>query len=213
MSRATVLLVRHAESTWNVEDKYQGQHDSGLTDLGVRQAEVLGEWLAQRVPAVDLILTSDLARVVASAEPFVRATGARVLIDERLREVDVGSWSGRTFQDIEAAEPEAVAAARAGEDLRRGGGETFGEVRARAVKAIAEGVAMTKDGSTVVVFTHGGPIRVVAAHAAGAPKPGHVGFGPPDNCSVTTIQLMGDRTILCRYNELVVTVERETRTE
>jgi broad specificity phosphatase PhoE len=212
MTTSTVLLVRHAESVWNVEDRYQGQFDSGLTDIGREQSEVLSVWLQRSVGKADLILSSDLPRVVATAEPFARATGAKVLTDRRLREVDVGSWSGRTFQNVAGAEPQTVAAADAGHDVRRGGGETFAEVRTRAIEAIAEATALTAAGSTVIVFTHGGPIRVVAAHAVGVPAPGHVGFGAPDNCSVTTIQLRGGRGVLRRYNEPVVAVERETRT-
>jgi probable phosphoglycerate mutase len=204
----TVHLARHGESVWNIEDRYQGHADSGLTALGRQQAEELGMALARMVPSPDLVLSSDLPRAVATSRPYAERVGAVVRSDAALREVNVGDWSGRKFADVAAECPDTLAAIGSGVDLPRGGGETFGQVRDRLVLALAgvtERLGATGDDGVVVVFTHGGPIRLAAAAALKLPSPGHAGFGPPDNCSVTTINYHGGGPPeLVRYNHPIV---------
>lgn len=204
----TVHLARHGESVWNVENRYQGQADSGLTTLGRRQAESLGLALAQLVPAPDLVLSSDLPRAADTARPYAERVGALVRSDAALREVGVGDWSGRAFTEIAAEFPDTVAAIRSGADLPRGGGETFGQVRDRLLRALAgatERLGAAAGDRVVIAFTHGGPIRLAAAAAVGLPSPGHAGFAPPGNCSVTTINYhSGGPAELVRYNHPIV---------
>ncbi|QOR69514.1 histidine phosphatase family protein [Ruania alkalisoli] len=183
----TIHLVRHGEAVWNAEGKYQGQADSGLTELGHEQAHSAAAWLRDSFPRIDGVACSDLPRVRDTAAPFLTAIGHSPQVDSRLREIDVGSWAGRTFEEVATAEPASVAAAARGEDVRRGGGETFAELRRRVVAALDELVASHQPGATLVVFTHGGPIRVATAAALGVPIPGHHPIGSPDNCSVTTL--------------------------
>lgn len=205
--RVTLHLVRHAESCWNVEKRYQGQDDSGLTAAGIEQATAVGTWLLDMLPTVDIVAASDLPRVRDTAGPLAAALGLEPLVDSRLREVDVGDWSGRTFEEIAFAEPAVVEAAAAGEDIRRGGGETFAQTRTRVVAALDDLVAAARgrgEDRVVVVFTHGGPIRVASADALGVPPPGHARIGPPANCSVTTLEQNGPTRRLLRYNRPTV---------
>ncbi|SEE30407.1 histidine phosphatase family protein [Ruania alba] len=213
----TIHLVRHGEAVWNAEGKYQGQADSGLTDLGHEQAHRAAAWLRASFPHVDGVAHSDLPRVRDTAAPFLTATGHNPLVDARLREIDVGSWAGRTFEEIASAEPASVAAAASGADVRRGGGETFAELRRRVVAALDEITASHPPGATLVVFTHGGPIRVATAAALSLPAPGHYPIGSPDNCSVTTLAWNPGR--LLAFNQQTVgtrsapstTTDQETR--
>lgn len=203
----TIHLVRHAESRWNAERRYQGQADSGLTADGVRHAAALGEALAQLVPAPDLVISSDLPRAVDTCRPYAAILGAPMVTDSALREISVGDWAGRTFDEIAAEYPETVAAVGAGADLPRGGGETFAQARGRVTEALAHAVAQlpeTHRDRTVVAVSHGGPIRVAAAAAVGLPAPGHGAFSAPDNCSVTTIKIRsGGAGELVRYNHTI----------
>ncbi|WP_051266304.1 histidine phosphatase family protein [Nakamurella lactea] len=203
----TIHLVRHAESRWNVEGRYQGQTDSGLTDDGVRQAAALGEALADLVPAPDLVISSDLPRAMDTCRPYAARIGARVVTDRALREISVGDWSGRTFGEIAAEHPDTVAAVEDGVDLPRGGGETFAQTRSRVAAALARAVGRLPDGDgdrAMVAVSHGGPIRVAAAAALGLPSPGHTAFSAPDNCSVTSIRIKpGGARELLRYNHTV----------
>lgn len=200
----TVHLVRHGESLWNAEGRYQGQEDSGLTAYGRDQAARFAEAFAGEVPRPDAVVSSDLPRVRDTAQQYVDRVGASVDQDPALREMSVGDWAGMTLEEAARRYPDIVAAVAAGEDLARGvGGETFAETRQRVVDAIDRVVAEleVQDGDrTGVVFTSGNPIRLAAAHTLGVPSPGHMVLGAPDNCSVTTFRFRDGRREVVRYN-------------
>lgn len=193
-----VVMVRHGESHWNVEKRYQGQADSGLTDLGRQQAARAARVLLDEVGRVDTVWSSDLPRARDTAEAYSVLSGAEVIEDRRLREVDVGDWSGRSIEEIALELPEVVAAAKAGLDPRRGGGETFAEQRARVGEFLEEMGRSPVD--RALVFTHGGAIQVGAAYAAGVPSPGHQSMAPPSNCSRTFLRIGTAKNAVVRYN-------------
>ncbi|MGZ0148055.1 histidine phosphatase family protein [Kribbella sp. WER1] len=192
-----LFLLRHGESVWNAEDRYQGQQGTGLTARGRDQAKAAADYL--RSFTFDTVVASDLQRVQETLEPYVGSTPVQV--DERWREIDVGTWSGRTFAEVYAEEPEVVRSFSRGEDVARGGGETLQQLRARVAEAIH---ALTSDGSRrVLVGTHGGPVRAAAAGVLGLPAGGEMVLEPPGNCSLTVLR----RDRLVGYN-LPTGVER-----
>ncbi|GAA5137490.1 histidine phosphatase family protein [Pseudonocardia adelaidensis] len=204
-----VVLVRHGESQGNAAARFEGQTGPGLTPRGHAQARAIAAGL-DRHGAPDLVVASDLVRVSETAAPVLARTGLPARIDARWREAAVGTWSGRSFAEIAAEFPDAVHALRRGEDVRRGGGETFAELRARVVAALDDVLAPFADAPVgsrhlVVVFTHGGPIRVATAEAMGLPAGGHRGLDAPTNCSATELEFVlsgaGSRTArLVAYN-------------
>lgn len=216
-----LVLVRHGESAWNVEGRFEGQSGSSLSARGHEQARCLAEVLARTVPRIDLTLASDLERVRETVKPFVELTGAKVTVDQRLREIDTGTWSGRSFEEIAQEWPDILLAVQRGEDVRRGGGETFVELRARVAEAIADicRVAPNRVGEdallTAVVFTHGGPIRVAAAEALGLANGGHRRLSPPANCSLSVLDALVDgngerrEMRLAAYNVPVSDIDHE----
>lgn len=193
-----ITLVRHGESQWNLECRHQGQLDSGLTERGREQAEAVARVLSADVGIVDRVWSSDLPRALDTARAYARLVGAHVVRDPRLREVGVGSWSGRLIADIAKEFPETVAAAAAGRDPRRGGGETFKEQRSRVEEFLLERVDTGME--NCLVFAHGGTVRVAAAFAASVPSPGHDTMSPPSNCSRTVLDVTRDSRRLARYN-------------
>jgi glucosyl-3-phosphoglycerate phosphatase len=203
-----VVLVRHGESQGNAAARFEGQTGPGLTPRGHAQARAIAAGL-DRCGTPDLVLASDLVRVSETAAPYLARTGLPARIDARWREAAVGSWSGRSFVEIAAEFPDDIRALRRGQDVRRGGGETFAELRARVGAALADALtpfAGTPVGSrhTVIVFTHGGPVRVATAEAMGLPAGGHLGLDPPTNCSATELDFVladGNRSArLVAYN-------------
>jgi probable phosphoglycerate mutase len=200
---ATIHLIRHAESLWNVERRYQGQGDSGLTELGRAQAAALATALPVLVPHADLLIASDLPRAFDTAVPTAAALGLEIETDTRLRELDMGTWSGRLISEMAQEEPALVAAFAAGQDVRRGGGEVFAEMRKRVAAAIDDLFARALDlaaDPVVLAFTHGGPIRMAVAELFGTPSPGTEFVSGLLNCSVTTIQQAGGARKLVRFN-------------
>ena len=219
MSAVRVLLARHGESVWNLEERYQGQGDSGLTPRGRDQAHRLAGWLVNAVGEVDRVISSDLPRARDTAAAYAARTGLDVELDARLREIDVGDWTGRPFLEVAAELPAVVGAAAEGLDVRRGGGETFMELRERVDAALAVAVSAVagrgKNGHrpTVCVFTHGGPIRVAAAAAVGVEPPGHQAMASPTNCSLTVLDLGARPSRIVQYNAQIVPADRPSRAE
>lgn len=193
-----IIMVRHGESHWNVEKRYQGQADSGLTERGRAQAAQAALALVDEVGRVETVWSSDLPRARDTAQAYADLTGAAVVEDARLREVSVGDWAGRTLEEVARELPEVVAASKAGLDPRRGGGETFAEQRERVAACLEELVETELD--RAIVFTHGGAIQVGAAYAAGVPSPGHQSMAPASNCSRTVLRIGEGRNAVVRYN-------------
>ena len=78
-----LILIRHGQTVWNIDRRFQGSNDSPLSELGKRQAEALGQRLAEEEP--DLLICSDLGRAVATTGPASRHTGLEPRLDPRLR--------------------------------------------------------------------------------------------------------------------------------
>lgn len=194
---AQLHLVRHGESEWNAAGRLQGHGGTGLSPRGKEQAVATAFYLARRVPDVALVARSDLERVAETAAPTEAALDVEVRIDERLREIDVGSWTGLTWDEVEDSDRETLAAWRSGQDVRRGGGETFAELRERVWAVLCDLASVRGD---VLVFTHGGPIRVGIAAALGLPPLGERQLAPVANCSVSELLLDGDAALLAAYN-------------
>ena len=153
-----VLLVRHALSTWNLEGRWQGQADPPLSAEGEAQARAA----APNVGPVDLVVSSDLERARRTAG--LLAPGRPVVELARLRELDVGAWSGRTRAEIEAGWPGMVARFDAGQIDAAPGGEGRAGFERRVDTAWAEvaGLVGGVGSGRVLVVSHGGVIRALA---------------------------------------------------
>lgn len=195
-----MILIRHGESLWNAVGRWQGHGGPGLSPRGRRQAAAVSRVVLAIDPDVRLIASSDLPRTTQTAEPTAQVLGLTPVTDTRLREIDVGWWSGLTTAEIAAKDPTALAALHAGRDIRRGGAETADELRARVVEAIDE-LATACDGGTVLVFSHGGPVRAVVGHLLGLSVARQRTLSGPDNCSRTVVTFDGSQPRLRCYNE------------
>ncbi len=94
-----IYLTRHGgETEWNKIRRMQGQGDSPLTELGVAQAK----WLSKRLETKDIgyIYVSPLGRATATADIINTELQASIILDDRLKEIDVGVWEGMLVEDI-----------------------------------------------------------------------------------------------------------------
>ena len=152
-----IYLARHGETAWSRDGRHTGRTDLPLTARGEEQARALGGFLAGRPFA--LVLASPLVRARETCRLAGYAERARTTED--LREWDYGAYEGRTSADILTEVP--------GWTLWKGGvpgGETAGEVAARARRVIAEA---ERAGGDAVLFAHGHVLRVLAACWLGLP--------------------------------------------
>ncbi len=153
MSR--ILLIRHGQSTWNADGRWQGRADPPLSDLGRRQAEVAAE--AVRGLGVTRLVASPLVRAHQTATIIGSALALDVAADPRLQERDAGEWTGKTRTEIEAGWPGFLS-----DGTRPAGFEVDDVLHERALAAIGDVAALaTSTGGPVLVISHGGLIRVV----------------------------------------------------
>jgi 2,3-bisphosphoglycerate-dependent phosphoglycerate mutase len=160
-----MILVRHGETDWNRDGRWQGQADAPLNERGREQARRLRDQLAGEPVAA--IYASDLSRARETAEIIAASIGRPVEVDRRLREVHVGGWSGLTTAEIESLFPDDVTRWYEGDASHAfDGGETYAAMGGRVVTALEE-IAARHPSEQVLVVLHGGPIRALLAHAAG----------------------------------------------
>jgi probable phosphoglycerate mutase len=129
----TILLARHGETDWNAERRWQGHVDRPLNELGREQAESLADALEGE--SIAAIYSSDLLRAHETARIVGARLGIEVVVDPALREMDVGSWSGLTNDEIQDRFPEQFERWSPGEHPPHDG-ETRDELRARVLAAV-----------------------------------------------------------------------------
>jgi probable phosphoglycerate mutase len=193
-----VVLWRHGQTAWNLEDRFQGSTDVELDAVGRGQAERAARLLASLAPAA--VVSSDLARARATAESLARLVGLEVRPDERLRETFGGSWQGRTVAELLELDPDAYLLWRSGADVPAGGGERRSDVAARVVPAITEAVAGVPAGGTVVVVTHGGSARAAIGTLLDLPLDRWAVVGGLANCCWSVLEEVGPAWRLVEHN-------------
>jgi len=160
-----IYIVRHGQTEWNVERRFQGHQDSPLTVLGVQQAEWLAE--ALREERIDAFYASTSTRAFRTAEIIRGERELPVHACEGLKEINLGVWEGGIQQELEAAEPERYGAFwNDPETFRVEGGETFTEVAARA-SAVLDEILQRHVGETVLISTHTVVLKLLMARFEG----------------------------------------------
>ena len=166
------LLIRHGETAWNRELRFQGQLDVPLNDMGLQQAQrlktritqALSVWQTQgRVPS--RLISSDLVRAQQTAQPIAEALGQTCMLHPGLREQCFGVFEGLRGSDIRAQYPEAWQKWLAFDaDEAMEGAESTRVFHAR-VMATLQDLAKQYAGEHLVVVTHGGVLDMVWRHA------------------------------------------------
>lgn len=195
-SLTTIYLVRHGETDWNVQRKYQGSTDVPLNAVGREQAAILGAWLAEdpaRFPGT-AVVSSPLSRAFVTAQAIADARGiARdaIVPDPDVQERSYGVAEGYTLEEREARWP----------DANWDGLEPWEHVAIRAMRALGR-VRASRPGEGTFVVCHGGLINAVLAELSG----GEIGTGKTTilNTSITTIRHDGSEApwTIVAYNEI-----------
>lgn len=151
-----LLLARHGETADNAARRFQGSRNPPLNERGRAQAAALAE--ALRGEPIAALWTSPLARAAETAEIVGAALGLPPQLDDRLREIDVGDWAGRTYAEALAEVPDAIERWLAGDlSFRFPGGESLAEQTERVVAALED---IRAGAVPALVVCHGGVIRV-----------------------------------------------------
>lgn len=157
-----LIVLRHGETTYNTENRWQGHLDVPLSDIGVAQARRAAAILAGAHPT--RIMSSDLSRASRTAAEVASLVGLEVETDPRLREINVGEWAGMLSSEVSALYPEDAAALLRGEDIARGeSGETLADVSVRVSAAVQEILDAMDRQDRVLVSMHGLSARCFVA--------------------------------------------------
>ncbi len=156
-------MVRHGETDWNRDNRFQGHADPPLNDVGRRQARELAARIGME--NVTVAYSSPLRRAHETATILASTLELQVHVDEGLREVDVGSWSGLTRSEVQARFPVGyqrwLEYGHGWDD-----GETYDELGQRVVSCLRR-LGTLHPRESVLAVTHGGPIRSALAASAG----------------------------------------------
>lgn len=167
MDGAQIIVVRHGETTWNLEGRRQGHLDSPLTARGIAQAESLARRLKNLT--FKALYGSDLGRAYRTARIIADSTGHRIIVDERLRERNLGIFQGLHTEEIRRTYPDAYQLhTTLGPDYIIPGGESMRQQVERNIRCLEE-LAQKHVGETIVVVTHVGVLSGLFRHTLSIP--------------------------------------------
>ena len=183
--KTTLIMIRHGYSVSNQLKVFTGQTDIELTDTGLEQARLCGEFFKVWEPCsalgeerteriwdmgidvIDAVYSSDLSRAYETAVPVAAALGVEAVKTEGLREINGGAWEMMPFEEINEKYPIEYGIWK--NDVGKAecvGGEKVRELASRIEWEVIS-IAQRHSGGTVVLVTHATPIRVISTLAEG----------------------------------------------
>jgi broad specificity phosphatase PhoE len=163
-----LIFVRHGESNFNRERRWQGQSQEALlSELGWRQAACVADALKNSGAAA--LFSSDLTRSMQTAVAIAAATRLPIFPDARLREIDAGRWTNRLSDEVQQEEPERIRAwNQAPASTSPPDGESLEQAQRRILAFVGEEIP-AYDGRRVIIAMHGAILQTVMAAAEGVP--------------------------------------------
>ena len=167
MKKQRIVIWRHGQTDWNIENRFQGHSDISLNSVGLSQAKRSAAILAGMVPTK--IISSDLDRAFKTATELAKIVNLEIIKDPDLRETNGGNWEGKTGEENRKNDYERFVKWIDGTDEKAGEiGERRSEVAERALAAI-ERALIDFDG-TLIVVTHGGTARCALGKILNLPQ-------------------------------------------
>ncbi len=181
---AEFWLVRHGQTDWNIQRRYQGHKDIPLNAAGREQARVLAADLNGASFAA--AYSSDLSRAVETAAILTKHHPMTIVTDTRLREIAMGDWEGRSLAEVSSERPGSDGGLAYTEvHSRAPGGESLAEVAARA-RSFADEIAEKYPGQVVLIVSHGLTLAALRCLAVGLPL-AEARDIVPENCSIIRV--------------------------
>lgn len=170
MSKRTWYIVRHGETVWNREGRKQGQSDSPLTNLGIVQAQRIGDWLRFADLSKFKIISSPLGRAMATAQILEKQLDIPFGVNSLLSEHSFGEWEGMTEEEIRTAYPGQLEMRYANNITRWyfqiPGGESYDLLRNR----VRDFCRLHADTERLIVVTHEMISKVMRGYLGNLPR-------------------------------------------
>lgn len=193
-----LIIIRHGETTWNHQHRIQGRADIPLSQLGKKQAKLLGNRFSKTT--IDAIYSSRLQRSINTAKAVANHHPHIAFIqDKRLNEMDWGTWEGLNFQEIEKKFPKEFAARQIDKyNVAPPNGESPIHLKKRITPFLKKLISRHK-GQTVLIVGHAGMNRVIVGTILGWPneKTAATTF---KNTSVTILHVKSGKSRLHLFN-------------
>ncbi len=202
----TLVLVRHGVTKHTAAKAFSGGlggDNPPLTQEGREQVLLTAEWLKPLASSVSTVVASPVLRTVETGELVAGTLGARLVEEPAFAEIEFGEWEGLTFGEVAQRFPEEMKGWMGATEVAPPGGESFDSAQSRVLAGLSR-VLETHAGQTVVVSSHVSPIKLIVAHALGAPIGGvfNMELSP---ASVTVVSFFSDgRASLRLFNALPV---------
>lgn len=164
----TLYCIRHGETDWNVEKRFQGQRDIPLNKQGKRQAEAVAAWITRQSRDFKAIYTSDLSRCVQTAEVVNDTLNLDIVQDKLLREIACGDWEGLSSIEIEEKYPGMLERWRNDTSIAMPNGESVASVQKRMIQWFTETVPQ-HIGEDIVMISHGAALTSLFAYVDETP--------------------------------------------
>ncbi|MCY8438563.1 histidine phosphatase family protein [Bacillus haynesii] len=146
----TLYIARHGQTEWNIEKRMQGWEDSNLTALGLANANALGERL--KGVQFQAAYSSPSGRAVDSARAMLQNRSIPFITDDRLKEISIGRWEGKTYDEIKQSDPDLLEAYfNAPETYMPDEGESFYDFEKRVSQAYEFILRRHREGNVLIV--------------------------------------------------------------
>ncbi len=191
-----LILARHGETEWNVEEVFRGRIDVELNETGLKQAELLGEYLSKF--RVEKVYSSPLKRALRTAQAIADYQRLEVEVTPALIDFDFGQWQGLALKEVQAKH-ESLYQQWLGnpEKVKIPGGENLDEVRKRTTD-LADSILDGYDGRVVLV-SHRVVNKVLICALLGLDN-SHFWNVRQDTCGISTFAYQNGRLVLTEHN-------------
>lgn len=193
-----LYIARHGETYWNLQGKTQGIKDSQLTDLGMKQAELLAERLQGE--GIEVIYSSCLSRAISTAMIISKKLEVSLYCDKSLNEINYGDWEGLTLKEIRELYPNEFMRWRTvPHKLRVPGGETLEDAQKRIISFVNE-LQVSSKGKNVLFVSHSTINKLLLQYILGMELCNYYRL-KQDNCCLNIIEFRDYGPVLLIYNE------------
>ena len=185
-----IFLVRHGQTLWNLEQRWQGNQNSNLTDLGINQAKITKGKLSKQLLHKGYV--SPLQRARDTMQIIIQDRNLEVEVVDDIREINLGPWEGKTQDETAISHPiEFKAFWDTPKTFLLQGAETFEELQSRVVRGIRR-VFLENEGKNIVVVSHWISIKVALAFYKKQPLSFLPQMENPKNAEVMCLRKIGE---------------------
>lgn len=186
-----LFIVRHGETDWNREGRFQGQQDTELNERGLSQGDRVADYLSGH--RFEAVVTSPLKRARVTGEKIASATGCETVETwDEFTEINHGDWEGLLSGEVKARWPRVIDLWHTSPHtviMPGDGGESLRSVQLRALKALEE--LATKYSGDVLLASHDAVIKTLLCNFLGTPLSSFWSFQIA-NCSLTVAEIQDD---------------------